>query len=121
MRHRTVDVGAAILAVLGLLDALAPSIMPAPPEAPSFADPMSLAFGVVTLVALGVWLARGSRVAMWVAVVLRVISALFAVPAFLAGVSVGLQVVLVVVVLATIAGVVLVRPALARPRAGVTA
>lgn len=114
MRTRTVDLGAVLLAVLGLLDALSPWLMPAPPEAPSFADPMSVAFGLATLIALGVWAARASRVALWVAVVLRAISALFAVPAFIDGVSAGVQVVLVVVVVATIAGIVLVRPALAR-------
>jgi ABC-type amino acid transport system permease subunit len=53
---------------------------------------------------------------MWVAVVLRVISALFAVPAFIDGVSVGVQITLVVVIVATIVGVVLVRPALVRTR-----
>ncbi|GAA4773951.1 hypothetical protein GCM10023200_03020 [Actinomycetospora chlora] len=82
---------------------------------------MSIAFGVATLIALAVWAVWPSRVAMWVAVVLRAVSALFAVPAFLDAPTVAFQAVLVVVVVATIVGIVLVRGALgpSRTTAGV--
>jgi hypothetical protein len=116
MRNRQVDVGAVILGLLGLVDALSPWILPAPAGAPAFADALSVVLGVATLVALGIWLARPARVAMWVAVVLRAVSALLAVPAFLDGIPAGLAIVLAVLLVITVVGIVLVVPALRRAR-----
>lgn len=117
MRTRQVTVGAVILALLGLLDALSPWVFPAPADAPPFVDAVSVVLGIGTLVALAVWLARPGRAAMWVAVVLRAISALLAVPAFIGGaIPLGLGIALVVLIVLTIVGIVLVRGALGRSR-----
>jgi hypothetical protein len=117
MRTTQVTVGAVVLALLGLLDLLSPWITPPPPEAPPFVNALSIVLGAGTLVALAVWWARPLRAAMWVAVVLRVLSALLAVPAFLDGaLSPGFVVLAVVLIVLTIVGVVLVRGALGRSR-----
>jgi hypothetical protein len=55
------------------------------PVDPPFVDALSLVLGGGTLVAVAVRFARPVRAATWVAVVLRVLSALGAIPAFLGG------------------------------------
>jgi hypothetical protein len=116
VRTRSVDLGAVILGALGLLDALSPWVLPAPEGAPAFADALSVVFGVGTLVALAIWAARPSRVAMWVAVVLRGISALLGALAFTDAPPTGLAIILAVLLVVTIVGIVLVVPALRRAR-----
>ncbi|GAA4843825.1 hypothetical protein GCM10023201_38450 [Actinomycetospora corticicola] len=115
---RRVEIGVVVLAVLGLVDAVSPWLLPAPPDAPPFVDAVSLVLGVLTLVLLAVWWARRSRAALWAAVVIRAVSALLAVPAWLSGVGGGLALVLAVAFVVTVIGIVLVAPALGRSRAG---
>ncbi|WP_051085797.1 hypothetical protein [Actinomycetospora chiangmaiensis] len=115
---RRVEIGVVVLAVLGLLDVLSPWLTPAPPQAPPFVDALSIVLGVLTWLFLAVWGFRRSRGALWGAVVVRVLSALQVVPAFLDGVSGGILVTGVVLLVATLIGIVLVAPALGRSRAG---
>jgi hypothetical protein len=115
---RRVEIGVVVLAVLGLLDVLSPWLTPPPPEAPPFVDALSIALGVLTWLFLAVWGVRRSRGALWGAVVVRVLSALQVVPAFLDGVSGGILVAGVVLAVATVVGIALVAPALGRSRVG---
>lgn len=109
---RRVEIGVVVLALLGLVDVVSPWLLPAPPEAPPFVDAVSVVLGVLTLVPLALWWARGSRVALWVAVVIRAISALLAIPAWLGGVSGGLAVAFAVLFAITVVGIAMVAPAL---------
>lgn len=121
MRDRTPTTGVVLLVALSLFDALYPSLFGVGGGATSDVIVISLALGVVTLLALGLWAAwtrsrtGRPRAAMWVAVVVRVLSALSAVPAFfLAEVPTGAKVAAGLVVVLTIVGVLLVRGELGR-------
>ena len=73
LRRPGVAAGVVLVALLAVLDILSPWVFPPPPGAPEFANTLSVIFGVVVLVALGVWVATSIRAAMWVVVVIRVI------------------------------------------------
>ncbi len=110
--------GVVLFALFGIVDVLSPWIFPAPASAPPIADTLTLIFGVLALVVLGVWLATGARWAMWVGVVIRVIGAVFAIMAFTdPTVSTGYVVTNVVYLVLTIVALVLVAPTL-RARSG---
>ncbi|MGQ0573830.1 MAG: hypothetical protein ACT4RN_06450 [Pseudonocardia sp.] len=111
--------GAVLLAGLSLFDALYPPLFGVGGGATPDVIVISLALGVLTLIPLGLWAAwkrRHSsrtgrpRAAMWVAVVVRVLSALSAIPAFFVDeVPTGARVAAGFVVVLTVVGVVLVR------------
>jgi cytochrome bd-type quinol oxidase subunit 1 len=118
LRRPGVATGVVLFALLAVVDVLSPWIYPAPPEAPAFADALTLAFGVAALLALAVWLATSIRAAMWVGVVIRVIGALFAAMAFTdPSVATSFLVISIVYLVATIVGIVLVVPTLRARRA----
>jgi hypothetical protein len=111
-------IGAVLFALFGLVDLLSPWIFPAPDDAPAFANTLTAVFGVIALVAIGIWFATASRAAMWVGVVIRVIGALFSIMAFTdPAVSTGFLAANVVYLVLTIVAIVLVVPTL-RARAG---
>jgi hypothetical protein len=117
VRTSQITAGVVVLALLGLLDALGPWLFPAPADAPPFVDALSLVLGIGTLLALAVWWARPGRALMWVAVVLRVLSALLGVAAIASGdLPPVITIITAVTILATIVGIVLVRGALGRSR-----
>jgi hypothetical protein len=98
----------AIFAVLGLIDvALVGAIWSADPP-PVGVSLGVAALGLITLVAL-VPARRGSRVALGTIVVVRVISALLAVPAFFLDAPVWVMVVEGCVIVATVTALVLLR------------
>jgi hypothetical protein len=112
-KRPSVMTGAVLFALFGLVDLLSPWIFPAPADAPAFANVLTAAFGVIGLVAIGVWFATASRAAMWVGVVVRVIGALFGVLAFTdPAVSTGFIVANVVYIVLTVVAIVLVVPTL---------
>jgi hypothetical protein len=112
-RRPSVLTGAVLFALLALVDLLSPWIFPAPADAPAFANTLTAVFGVIGLVAIGIWFATASRAAMWVGVVVRVIGALFGVMAFTdPSVSTGFIVANVVYIVVTIVAIVLVVPTL---------
>lgn len=118
LRRPGVAAGIVLFALLAVLDILSPWIFPAPPGAPEFANTLSVIFGVVVLVALGVWAATSVRAAMWVAVVIRVIGGLFSILAFTdATITTGLMVANVLYLVATVVALVLVVPTLRARRA----
>jgi len=105
--------GAVLFALFGLVDLLSPWIFPAPADAPAFANTLTAVFGVIGLVAIGIWFATASRAAMWVGVVVRVIGGLFGLMAFTDPlVSTGFVVANVVYIVLTIVAIVLVVPTL---------
>ena len=105
--------GAVLFALFGLFDLLSPWIFPAPANAPAIANVLTAVFGVLALIAIGVWFATASRAAMWVGVVIRVIGALFSVLAFTdPSVSTGFIVINIVYIVLTVVAIVLVAPTL---------
>ncbi|HEY2221852.1 hypothetical protein [Actinomycetospora sp.] len=113
LRRPPVAAGVALFALFGLLDVLSPWVFPAPADAPDFANTLTLVFGVLALVALGVWLATSARAAMWVGVVIRVIGGAFTVLAFTdPTLSTGYVVANAVYLVLTIVAIVLVAPTL---------
>lgn len=120
MPESRVRTGAVILAVLAVSDILGSLLLPAPAEAPPWASAIGVGFGVVTLAALAVWWRSSGRAALWVAVVVRVLSALLPVLGLADPLPAWIKISVVVTLIVTVIGVVLVRPALAR-RAGVPA
>lgn len=121
MPDRTLTTGVILLVVLSLFDALYPPLFGVGGGATPDVIVISLALGVFTLIALGLWAAwtrsqtGRPRVAMWVAVVTRVLSALSAIPAFfLTEVPTGAKIAAGLVVVLTIVGVLMVRGELGR-------
>ena len=118
LRRPPIAAGVVLFALFGLVDLLSPWIFPAPDDAPAFANTLTAVFGVIALVAIGIWFATASRAAMWVGVVIRVIGALFSIMAFTdPAVSTGFLAANVVYLVLTIVAIVLVVPTL-RARAG---
>jgi hypothetical protein len=121
LRRPPIAGGVVLFVLFGIVDLLSPWIFPAPADAPAFANIVSVVFGVIALVALGVWLRTASRAAMWVGVVVRVIGAAFSVMAFTdPTVSSGFVIANVVYLVLTIVAIVLVAPTL-RARAAAPA
>jgi hypothetical protein len=112
--------GAVLFVLFALVDIASPWVFPAPADAPPIANTLTLVFGVIALVAIGVWFATAARWAMWVGVVVRVIGALFSILAFTdSSVSTGFVVANIVYLVLTVVAIVLVAPALrARVRDG---
>jgi hypothetical protein len=109
----SVMTGAVLFALFGLVDLLSPWIFPAPADAPAFANTLTAVFGVIGLVAIGIWFATASRASMWVGVVIRVIGGLFGFMAFTdPSVSTGFIVANIVYIVLTIVAIVLVVPTL---------
>jgi hypothetical protein len=108
---------AAIFALLGLIDLGLLGVIgsaDAPPLIVSFGV---ATLGLITLIAL-VPAYRGSRSALLTIVVVRVISALLAIPAFFLGAPTWVMIVEGFVIVATIAALILLRsPALPKPEA----
>ena len=112
-RRPSVMTGAVLFALFGLFDLLSPWIFPAPADAPAIANVLTAVFGVLALIAIGVWFATASRAAMWVGVVIRVIGALFSVMAFTdPSVSTAFIVINIVYIVLTVVAIVLVAPTL---------
>ncbi len=112
-RRPSVMTGAVLFALFGLFDLLSPWIFPAPASAPAIANVLTAVFGVLALIAIGVWFATASRAAMWVGVVIRVIGALFSVLAFTdPSVSTAFIVINIVYIVLTVVAIVLVAPTL---------
>ena len=121
MGRSSLLVGVVLLAVLGLLDCFSPLLFGGPEGAPAAANTISVVLGVVTLVALVVWAvpsqraSAGGRAGMWIAVVVRALSALLGLLGLTdSGTPVGLKITIVVFFVLTVVGIVLVRPALGR-------
>lgn len=124
MPDRTLTAGVILLVILSLFDALYPPLFGVGEGATPDVIVISLTLGVFTLIALGLWTAwtrsqtGRPRVAMWVAVVLRALSALSAVPAlFLSEVPTAAKIAAGLVVVLTIVGVLMVRGELVRATA----
>ncbi|HEY2194833.1 MAG TPA: hypothetical protein VGH76_21405 [Actinomycetospora sp.] len=120
VRRPSVMTGVVLFALFGLVDLLSPWIFPAPDDAPAFANTLTLVFGVLALIVLGLWLATGARAAMWAGVVIRVIGGAFSILAFTdPTLSTGYVVANVVYLVLTVVAIVLVAPTLrARARDG---
>jgi hypothetical protein len=123
MPDRSLTTGVILLVVLSLFDALYPPLFGVGGGATADVIVISLALGVLSLIALALWAAwtrsqsGRPRVAMWVAVVVRVLSALSAIPAFfVTEVPAGAKIAAGFVVVLTIVGVLLVRGELGRAR-----
>ncbi|MEJ8277609.1 hypothetical protein [Pseudonocardia spirodelae] len=121
MHSSRVIAGAVLLAVFGgVLSLLGNVIGPPPSSAPAVAAYVGPVTGVLTLVGLGLWWWRGSRAALWVAVVVSAVSNLL--PLLDAA---NLPATLLVTVAASLAlttvAIALIAPALVGPRAGRTA
>lgn len=124
MPDRTPTAGVALLVALSVFDALYPPLFGVGSGAGADVIVISLALAVFTLAALGLWAAwtrsrtGRPRVAMWVAVLVRALSALSAVPAFFVDeVPTGARIAAGFVIALTVAGIVLVRGELVRARA----
>ncbi len=121
---RTLTTGVILLVVLSIFDALYPPLFGVGEGATPDVIVISLALGVSTLIALGLWAAwtrtrtGRPRFAMRVAVLVRVLSALSAIPAFfLSDVPTGTRIAAGLVVGLTVVGILLVRGELARAAA----
>lgn len=113
LRRPPIAAGVVLFALFGLVDLLSPWIFPAPASAPPIADTLTLVFGVVALIALGVWLATAARAAMWVGVVIRVIGGAFSIMAFTdPTLSSGYVMANIVYLVLTVLAIVLVAPTL---------
>lgn len=121
---RTLSTGVVLLVALSLFDALYPPLFGVGDGATPDVIVISMVLALLTLVALGLW-ARWTRsrtgrprLAMWVAVIVRLLSALSVIPAFvIAEVATGARIAAGVVLVLTVVGVGLVRGELLRPTA----
>ncbi|HEV7756020.1 MAG TPA: hypothetical protein VGO94_09190 [Mycobacteriales bacterium] len=121
MSDRSLTIGVILLVVVSLCDALYPPLFGVGEGVTADVIVIGLALGVLTLIPLGLWAAwtrrqtGRPRAAMWVAVAVRVLSALSAIPAFfLSEVPTGAKIAAGFVIVLTIAGVLMVRGELVR-------
>ncbi|TCK22609.1 hypothetical protein [Pseudonocardia endophytica] len=115
--------GAILLVVLAVIDIVGSLALPAPDAAPPGSEWIGAGLGVLALVPVLAWFglrgSAGGRVAMWIAVVFRILSALLPILG-LGEMPVWMAVVSVLLLALAVVGVVMVRPALGR-RATATA
>lgn len=115
--------GAILLVVLAVIDIVGSLALPAPAAAPPGSEWFGAGLGVLALVPVLAWFglrgSTGGRVAMWIAVVFRAVSALLPIMG-LGEMPVWMAVVTVVLLVLAVVAIVLVRPALGR-RAAVAA
>jgi hypothetical protein len=114
--------GAVLLVVLAVIDIVGSLALPAPEAAPPGAELIGAGLGVLALLPVLAWFglrrSAGGRVAMWVAVVFRMISSLLPILG-LGEMPVWMSVATVVLLALAVVAVVMVRPALGRSRATV--
>ncbi|MEU9819457.1 hypothetical protein [Pseudonocardia alni] len=117
MHSVRVVAGTVMLALFGgLLSLLGNVVAPPPPSAPDVAWYVGPVTGVITLVCLGLWWWRGSRAALWVAVVVTAVANLL--PLLdVANLPFALLVTVLAALAVTVVAIVLLAPALYRSAA----